>query len=210
MAAVQVLTAIFLLTAAPVAAEVRWCTTSIDGQTHLLKDDYDDFAITDNTTFREIFFGGWGEIDCPSFVTLRYLTPELTDVQREPFCLSYDEERETYLGVEQGERDAYGVCEAPSKSICERVNASKETVLAVTGLAATVPSGATVGASAAGITAVTHSSGAVILTGSSGYIAGTLGTAGATALGILTAPVTLTGTALGLVAVGGAVYVCKE
>lgn len=202
--------AFLLFFATPVTAEVTSCTTSIKGVNTSLTYDDDDMSIYDNFTFREIFFAGWGEITCPSFITLRHLTPDLTDHQREPFCLSYDPEQETYVGFEQGDRDAYGICKAPSKTLCERVNSSKDALLAVSGLAAGASGGATTVASAAGVTAVTHSSGALILTGSSGYIAGTLGTAGATALGILTAPATLTGAAISLVAIGGAVYVCQD
>lgn len=201
---------LLLVSGLPAAAETTTCSSSINGQSISLSYDLDDMSIYDNYTFREIFFAGWGEFDCPSFITLRHLTPELNDKQREPFCLSYDKEEKTYLGFEQGNRDAYGVCKAPSKSVCQRVNASKDTLIAVSGLAAGASAGAATATTAAGITAVTHSSGAIILTGSAGYMAGTLGTAAATALGILTAPATLTAAAIGVVTVGGAVFICKE
>ncbi len=201
---------LLVLSSFPAFADIMSCDTSIDGKTLTLSYDIDDMSIYDNYTFREIFFAGWGAISCPSFITLRHLTPGLNDHERTPFCLSYDKEANTYIGIEQGNRDAYGVCADPKKTICQRVNASKDTLLTVSGFAAGASGGATTAATAAGITAVTHSSGAVILTGSAGYIAGTLGTAAATALGILTAPATITAAAVGLVTVGGAVYVCKE
>lgn len=196
--------------ASPAYAEITACQTSVGGEAITLSYDLDEDALYDHYTFREIFFGGWGEITCPSFVTLRHLTPELTDSERGAFCLSFDATSKSYFGFEQGAQDAYGVCKAPTKTLCERVKTSKDTLLAVTGLAAGASGGATAAASAAGITAVTHSSGALILTGSGGYIAGTLGTAGTAALGLLTAPLTLTGAAVSLVAIGGAVYVCKD
>ena len=92
---------------------------------------------------------------------------------------------------------------------CKVVNASKKEALAVTSVAAGLVGGATTTASAAGVSAVVHSSGAVILSGSAGYIAGTLGTAGAATVGVLTAPATLAATAVSLVALGGAVYICQ-
>lgn len=61
---------------------------------------------------------------------------------------------------------------------------------------------------------MTHASGAAILTGSSGYIAGTLGTIGASALAtigtVVTAPVTLIVEGVSLAAIGGATYVCWD
>ena len=201
---------VIFISAFPAAAEITTCDTSVNGKPIELTYDMEDMPIYDNFTFRELIFGGWGSISCPSFITLRHLTPELADDQREPFGLSYDKERETYIGFERGDRDAYSVCKASSKSLCERVNATKETLLAVSGLAAGASGGAATAASAAGVAAVTHSSGAIILTGSGGYIAGTLGTAGATALGLLTAPATITGAVVSLVAIGGAVYVCTD
>lgn len=215
-AASLLLSAAFLLacggSSPALSQEVDSCTARIGDETVTLLvpsegPEYDQFI--DNTTFREILFAGWGG-GCPGHVVLKHMTPELTAKERTTFCLSYDEDAESYLGFERGERDAYGVCRQPSRTMCERVNAGKDAMLAVSGLAAGASAGATGAAGAAGVTAVTHSSGAIILTGSSGYIAGTLGTAAASALGILTAPATIAGTAIGLVAVGGAVYVCQE
>ncbi|NMG32530.1 hypothetical protein [Aromatoleum evansii] len=144
---------------------------------------------------------------CPGYVILQHLTPTLTDKQREPFCLNFDAQAGTYRGISLGQRNAYGVCSTPGR-VCEFVNAKKEAALALAGLGAGASGGATAAATAAGVTAVTHSSGAVILTGSAGYIGGTLGTLGAGAVAILTAPAVLAGATLSLVTVGGAVYVC--
>lgn len=188
------------------------CTALINGEQLILRNPSDgaefDEAI-DNTSFREIFFAGWGG-QCPSYAILKHMTPELSVAERSAFCLSYDEETEQYLGYEVGTRDAYGVCRQPSRTLCERVNAGKEVVLAVSGVGAGASAATSGTMAAAGVTAVTHSSGAVILTGSSGYIAGTLGTAATTTLGILSAPAVIAGSAIALVAAGGAVYVCKE
>jgi hypothetical protein len=89
--------------------------------------------------------------------------------------------------------------QSKTEVICSYAPSQSSAVAAVSGAAG--GSGATAGAIAAatGLTAVTHSSGALILTGSSGYIAGTIG---ATASTIAAAPVVV---AVGLVVGGSAV-----
>lgn len=187
----------------------EYCLTNIQSEPVHVFFDAEEDTLYENYTFREIFFGGTDNITCPAFVTLRLLTPKLTDMERSVFCLSYDEEQDTLVGFSEGERDAYLICKEPSVPLCDRVNATKDEVLAIVGIGAGATAGASAAASAAGVTAVTHSSGAVILTGSSGYIAGTLGTVGSGLLAVLTAPATLTAAAVSVVAVGGAVYVCQ-
>lgn len=99
---------------------------------------------------------------------------------------------------------------APKFSVCEAVSDNTEKFAAVLGLGAGATGTAALATSGLGITAVTHSSGAVILTGSSGYIAGTLGTVGSSALAFLTAPITITAAAVSVIAVGGTVYYCSS
>jgi len=193
-------------------ADLEMCRTSLDGQKMFVVYDSSEDILYDNYTLREIFFGGSETINCPAFVSLRLITPELSDREREPFCLVYDEDRDTISGFAQGERDAFLMCREPKKALCDRVNDSKDAALALAGFGAgtaTAAAGAQAAISAAGVTAVSHSSGAVILTGSAGYIAGTLGTLGATVLTILTAPATLAAATVTVVGVGGAVYVCS-
>lgn len=191
-------------------AEMQTCTTSIKGKSKKLRYDPAKIELYENYTFREILFGGWGEIDCPTFITLRHLTPKLSDDERSVFCLKFDKKLKTYTGFDSGPRDAYLNCKKPSKSFCERVKESKDAAIAITGFGAGTVAGTSTGAALAGVTAVTHSSGAVILTGTGGYIAGTLGSIGAGSLAVLTAPATLTTAAVSVVAVGGSVYFCKE
>ena len=85
-----------------------------------------------------------------------------------------------------------------SNVICRRASAAAAALGTAAASAGTL-------ASSAGVAAVTHSSGATILTsvgvGGTGYLAGTLGGAGATALGFLSAPVVMAGAAT--VGVGG-------
>lgn len=202
-------TLILLLISGHSFGKVDVCTTNIHGQSVELTYDDEEPLLYDNFTFREIFRSGGG-LTCPGFVTLRHLTPELSDTERSAFCLNFDEEKETIIGYSLGERNAYIACKKPKKSVCERVNDSKEAAIAISSGAAGLTGGATAAASAAGVSAVAHSSGAVILTGSGGYIAGTLATVGASALAVLTSPITITAAAVSVVAVGGAVFICKE
>jgi len=100
----------------------------------------------------------------------------------------------------------------PGFSFCEKVDEYKGTATAALGLGggvATASGSATIASTAAGVTAVTHSSGAIILTGSSGYIAGTLGTFATSAFAFLTAPATLTAAGALVVFTGGSVLYCS-
>lgn len=190
-------------------AAIVECTTKVNGEFKTLSYDDDKGELYANYSFREIFLAGWGVNTCPAFITLRHLTPDITDEQRTVFCLKFDKSSNSYTGFENGTRDAYLNCRAPSKTYCERVNDSKDAALAIAGFGAGATGGTAVASSVAGVTAVTHSSGAVILTGAGGYIGGTLGTIGAGAIAVLTAPATLATAVVSVVAVGGSVYFCK-
>lgn len=190
------------------AAAPKSCQTSIAGETAQLRYDTDDDAVAENRSYRERLFGKFGQISCPGYVTLRSLTPDLTDAERAPFCLQYDKARKTYTGIVIGDRDGFVGCKAPSKSFCEHVNATRDTALGIAALGADIVVGR--GASATGVSAVEHSSGALILSGAGPYIADALGSLGGSALAAVSAPGTLTAAAVSVVAVGGAVYVCSE
>lgn len=193
-----------VISAGPALAELEGCRTSVEGKIVRLKYDPEDARIADNTSLRERMFGGRGEIDCPAFVTLRYLTPELDDTERGPFCLRFDDEADTYSGYDLGARGAYLGCKAAGKTFCERVNDSKDAAvtLAERGMGAAQDAAGTV-------SALKHGSGAVILSGPGGQVASLLGSLGTTAMTVLTAPATLTAAAVSVVTVGGAVYVCR-
>jgi hypothetical protein len=89
--------------------------------------------------------------------------------------------------------------QSKTEVICSYAPSQSAAVAAVSGAAGGSGATAAAIASATGLTAVTHSSGALILTGSSGYIAGTLG---ATASTVAAAPVVV---AVGLIVGGSAV-----
>lgn len=90
--------------------------------------------------------------------------------------------------------------------VCEKAAAG---AAAVGSLAA---SGSAI-AGAAGLAALPHSSGAAILSsvgaGGTGYLAGTLGGVGATALGILSAPAVIIGGTVVAAGAGGTYAYCK-
>tara|TARA_R100000687_G_scaffold77729_1_gene70449 strand:+ start:2791 stop:3507 length:717 start_codon:yes stop_codon:yes gene_type:complete len=198
--------------------QLEVCSTSIAGEQRTISYDINGHWsgpnpwLYDHYTFREIFFGDWGAVTCPSAITLATIAPELTPKEKAAHCLVWNKEDETYSGFSKGERNAFGACKNP-KTVCERVSSAKGKALAAISAAGTVASVPSV-AGAAGVSAVTHSSGAAILTGSSGYIAGTLGSVGASALAtigaVVTAPATIIAGGLSVAAIGGATYICWD
>lgn len=189
--------------------EVKTCTANIKGDVREIRYVTNEQYADDKTSWRETIFGPKGLGDCPSYVTLAYLTPDISRSQRALFCLAYDKQATTYRGVGQGAHDAYNLCKAPPSAFCERVSAAKNKALALTSVAAATVVTSNAGAAAAGVTVVMHSSGAAILTGSAGYIAGTLGTLGVTALGVATAPVTAVAAGVSVLSLGSAIMVCR-
>ncbi|WP_295536103.1 hypothetical protein [uncultured Thioclava sp.] len=117
-----------LLPATPALAELVACKTSIRGETYDFRYDPDNSALKDSRSLREKLFGEAGDVTCPALVTLRALTPELEDSGRAPFCLQWDPKAKTYLGYNEGARDAYGLCRKPSKSFCQRLIGTAKTV----------------------------------------------------------------------------------
>lgn len=196
--------ALFLaLNAASASAdEPVFCTTRINGQDVPMGYDKEEDGLRDHFSMREIIFTRWGRDTCPSYVVLRSLTPELSDDQRAPFCLRYDEATDSTMGVDVGERDSYGRCEKPSKSVCQRVNQTRNAAVAMTGAAAR--------GTVRGLRALPDGSGAVIISGSSGYISGALSSLGGAAATVAASPALAAGAAVSVVAVGGTVYACRN
>ena len=193
----------------PALAETKACLTSIGGAEMAVMFDTRDASLKENRTTREKLFGTLGKITCPGFVTLREMTPGLTDAERQPFCLNYDKDRKTYTGFDLGERDAWLSCRAPSGRFCRSVNATKDAAGQVAGAIARAATGQ--GGNAGGGTSfVDAASGAVIASGAGSYIASTLGSAANSALAALSAPGVATAAAVSVVAVGGAVFVCGD
>lgn len=215
--------------------EMVSCETFVDGEKLVLEYDINShwsgpnpwLSDPEHSTFREILFGGWRKVTCPAAITIAHLAPEFTPNERSEFCLFWDKEPKTYTGFSKGSKDAYGVCKKTT-TVCQRVGAAKDlavkfkdtaggTIAGIIGKATAATTAASTVAGAAGVTAVTHSSGAAILTGSSGYVAGSLGSAGATALAtsatvasVVTAPATLIIGGAVAAGVGGAAYLCWD
>jgi hypothetical protein len=207
--------AIVALSAVPAAADEVACLTSINGERRPLIYDPEEPNVRANISLREKTFGGPKGIECPGFVTLstilRDMTPEITYAQTEPFCLVYDDQRQTYTGVAVGRRDARLLCKEPGRSLCQRVNDTKEAAMNVASLGHGVVKGVDAVATAAGVSAaVGNASGAVVLSGPAAYLSGAFSSLGASALAVVTAPATLTATAVTVVVVGGAIYACAE
>ncbi|WP_045389350.1 hypothetical protein [Falsirhodobacter sp. alg1] len=202
-----ILVALALLVPSVVMADTQSCTTSVGGQRMALFYEADDDQVSANRSRREALLGGWGDVDCPGYVTLRYLTPDLDDEQRQPFCLQWEKDTDTYSGYSEGPRDAYLRCRAPKKTFCERVNTSTQTALAVAGLAEAPPE---TEAAVSGVHAVTKPGGAVVLSGASTAVQQTIASASTSAGAALATPIGLAAAAVSVVAVGGAVYLCSE
>ncbi len=142
---------------------------------------------------------------------LRHLTPDLADADRAAFCLlraQTDDGTPTVAGFSEGARDDTLTCKTASR-FCERVNASRDAALDIAGLAADADTRDTAVATIDGARSLTERAGATILTGTGGAVASTLGSIGASALAAVTAPVAIAAGVVSVVAVGGAVYVCK-
>lgn len=190
---------LLLILPAPAMAELVSCQTSIRGKTYEFRYDPGNAALKESRSLREKIFGEKGEVSCPALVTLRAITPELNDAQRAPFCLQWDAKRETYLGYDRGDRDAYGICRKPSRSICQRLTGSAET-------AGKLRDGAIDAAGGAVGTVLGEKIGGMIVSDQADRLQKRLVDAGLAVLAGASTPA-LAATA---VVVGGAVYVCSE
>lgn len=205
----------FLASSVALNASTTGCWLTIKGERQAVLWDTSDPAVRQSQSYFESAFGvpGLEAATCPGLVVLRQLTPELNDSQREPFCLAYDESTASYSGYEIGPRDWFLNCKKPTRSYCQVVNDSKDAAVKlseVAGATLAATGGTSLATTTAGVTVVSHSSGALIMTGTSGYIAGTLGTIGTTVVSVLSAPVIIGAAAVTVVVAGGSVYVCSE
>ncbi|MEO1909320.1 MAG: hypothetical protein ABGX10_02635 [Paracoccus sp. (in: a-proteobacteria)] len=191
----------FLSTMAP-AAEPTICNTRINGKDVILGYDREEAGMVADYSRRERLAARIGQRDCPSYVVLHSLTPELSDDQRQPFCLRHDARTDSVAGYDLGERDAWGRCKVASATLCNRVNQ-------VSGGAAAIGSAAA-RKSVQGLRALPDGSGAVIVSGTGSAISGALASLGGAAAAVAASPVLLTGAAVSVVAVGGTVYACHK
>lgn len=187
--------------AAAQEAEPTFCTARINGRDVVMGYDKAEARLSDTYSRREQLATRLGRHDCPSYVVLRSLTPELTDEERLPFCLRFDKASESVLGYDLGPRDAWGQCRRQTNAVCQRVNQTTAAARAITGAAAR--------RSVQGMQALPDGSGAVIISGTGSAISGALASLGGAAAAVAASPVLLTGAAVSVVAVGGTVYACS-
>ncbi|TMM54929.1 hypothetical protein [Sulfitobacter sabulilitoris] len=144
----------------------------------------------------------WGAPEpCDSGVLFDYLATTVPDADIDGYCLTRSDENGYFLIP--GDRNFQGLCK---KTFCERVNTTKQEGRDV---AASIAGSVAANAREAGISAIRHGSGAMILSGSASSVTASLGTAGSTALAALSTPAVLAAAGVSVVAVGGAVYVCR-
>lgn len=194
--------ALFALAGPALAADPIFCNARIAGKDVPLAYDRDEPGLRATYSMRETVFTRWGSSTCPSYVVLRSLTPELTDEERQPFCLRRDEETESFIGYDLGARDARGACKKPAGTICRRVHQTQNAAVTITTAAGR--------GAVRGLQALPDGSGAVIVSGSKGYVAGALEAMGGAAATLAGSPALMAGAALSVIAVGGAVYACSD
>lgn len=185
------------------AGDLATCTTSVRGVAQDYFYDAQSPTLQGSRSMQQKLFGRHGAVTCPGLVTLRLLTPELSDADRGPFCLQWDRKAKTYIGYAEGARDGWLGCKRPARSFCERVNGSKAAAAVLAGKAA----GYVIGA---GIRSAVQPGGAVVMQGPAAAIGGKLVELGSAAVSGVSAPVALGAVAVTAVAVGGAVYVCSD
>lgn len=201
------LCALALLLAAPAEARPAQCDTLIEGEPVTIFYDTADPAFA---SIRDRLFTRGRA--CPAAVVITYLLPDLSAAEREVFCANYDARTGSHSLPAQGRRDAYGRCVEPSRT-CQLVNTSRDVALELAGIgaeAAQAEEGAEATGRSRALSAVTHWSGAMILSGNAGNIAGLLGSTGATVGGALASPAMLAGAAASVVVIGGAVWLCSD
>lgn len=196
--------ALLVVLAQSAAAAPTQCTTKIDSESVTIF--YDDAEPT-YSSFRERYFTRSNT--CPGAVVITYLMPDLTAEERQVFCANYDPETRSHSMPAQGSRDAFGRCEKPSNT-CKLVNTTKQEALSLVGIGEQAEKGTLGGRLSSTVSAVTHSSGAMVLSGNAGSISSLLTTAGTGIGTALSTPAVLVGAAASVVVIGGAVYLCSE
>ena len=140
---------------------------------------------------------------CDSETLISYLSLNVPEEDIAGYCLLPDPEFGYLLAP--GERDYRGRC---TQTTCDRVNTAREGAVGVAGTATDLITRRDSDQSRT--EAVVHASGAAILTGSAGSILASLGTGASTAVtAALAAPVVAGAAAVSVVAVGGAVWLCR-
>lgn len=178
----------------PEADERLWtCETSLAGE-RVEVNYVRDAAFGENVGRVEKNFSGWGRVSCPGYVSLREILRRNQMVDDGSYCLLWDKDNDTYIGVRIGSRKGNALCR---KTLCERVNGARQAAFRSANALAL-----------AGYDAVLQQPGAAILAASSGQMVGTLEAAGATAVGVGASPAAVGSLVIGTAAVGGTMWYC--
>lgn len=196
--------ALTLALVSPSEAAPAQCETLIDGDPVTIFYDTEDPTFS---SFRERFLTR-GQT-CPSAVVITYLMPDLSASEREVFCANYDPVTRSHSLPAHGRRDSFGRCIEPSKT-CKVVNSTRQEVQTLMGLGQTADEGRHPGLLSSSISAITHSSGAMILSGNAGSLSSLLTTTGTTIGAAISSPAVLVGAAASVVVIGGVVYLCSD
>jgi hypothetical protein len=136
---------------------------------------------------------------------MHFLATTMRLDQTEGYCLAQDEAQGWLLVP--GVRNFRGRC---TRTVCDRVNVVAGGATSVGQSILGLATGREVATGGEAVTAVAHGTGAYLLTGRASAVATALGQAGASVAATLGTPAALGATAVTVVAVGGAVYMCSE
>ena len=143
----------------------------------------------------------WGTPQpCDSETTIAFLAAVLSVDQIDQYCLTHDADADGYLLV-PGTRDFRGHCR---KTICDRVTIASDQTAGFLGFMVQ----AVLQPPQTGLLGLTHSSGAMLLTGSRSAVLDALGATASSVTAAMSTPAALTAAAVTVLTVGSAVYVC--
>ncbi|MGY6410238.1 MAG: hypothetical protein ACXIUV_04325 [Alkalilacustris sp.] len=192
-----------LALATPADARTAECDALIEGEAVTITYDTADPAWASR---RERLFARGRT--CPAAVVIAHQLEDFPPEARQVFCTTVDPA--TGHGPPSlGARDAYGRCVGPSRT-CEMVNTTRDAALDLVGLAEITEAEPGRSRWGSALTAVTHWSGATILSGNAGTVANLMTSVGGTVGTALGSPMLLAGAAASVVVVGGAVWLCSE
>jgi hypothetical protein len=137
---------------------------------------------------------------CDSQTIIAFLSGRVSADDLDGYCLSRTEADDGWLLV-PGRRNYRGQCR---RTTCEKVNLARDEARDAAGAMVGLMTGETA------LPGVQHPAGATIATGAAKYLAGQLASLGTPVATALATPAALSAAAVSVVAVGGAVYLCRE
>lgn len=192
------------LAAGGASAKIRDCETNLAGQVMTLQFD------TESVEYRSLR-ENWSPFapKCPSEAVIARLLPDTKPEDRRAYCLLSNKKTGAYLAAVVGRGDRFGRCKEEGL-VCRAVNGAKDYTKGKAVDAKETILGSRASLTATGVDLVTRGSGAMVLSGTSGNIAGILNAGATSAVEIASAPAVLGGVAAGAVVIGGALLICRE